>query len=121
LQQKHKSETPGQKCTKCNQVKLETDFRLHNSKKITVRRRECIECEKKYAKGRLKAHKQASPKASNCQICGSDRNLVMDHCHHTEKFRGWICSNCNTGIGRFNDDPQLLLKAFNYLTNGSQI
>ena len=122
LQPKLKLAVTGQKCTKCNQLKPETAFRLHNHGRTTsVRRRECIECEKKYAKGRAKAHKYAPPKAANCQICGSDRKLVMDHCHHTETFRGWICSKCNTGIGRFDDDPQLLLKAFTYLTNGNQI
>lgn len=41
--------------------------------------------------------------------------LCVDHCHNTGKVRGLLCENCNTGIGKLNDDPALLRKAINYL------
>lgn len=47
-----------------------------------------------------------------CECCGRPPNgrsktLHLDHCHLTEKFRGWLCVNCNTGIGLLNDQPHL--------------
>ena len=39
----------------------------------------------------------------------------LDHCHETREFRGWLCINCNTGLGRFYDDPDLMRKAISYL------
>jgi acetamidase/formamidase len=41
--------------------------------------------------------------------------LEVDHCHITGQFRGWICKNCNTGLGKFFDDSQFLIKAIEYL------
>jgi hypothetical protein len=54
-----------------------------------------------------------------CDSCGlpSEKTLVTDHCHTTGKFRGFLCSNCNTGLGMFKDDPIRLQKAIDYITN----
>ena len=43
------------------------------------------------------------------------KTWVLDHCHHTGKFRGWICHHCNTGIGALKDDPVRVKKALEYL------
>lgn len=56
-----------------------------------------------------------------CPICQKTTivevtaNLVKDHDHHTGKGREWICDSCNTGLGRFKDDINLLKRAINYL------
>jgi Recombination endonuclease VII len=54
-----------------------------------------------------------------CEICGGPPkgkpSLVLDHCHITGQFRGWLCSHCNLGIGRLGDTPGALQKALNYL------
>jgi hypothetical protein len=54
-----------------------------------------------------------------CKICqgvSSDgRALAIDHCHTTGKVRGLLCNNCNNGLGRFKDDPDLLRSAIFYL------
>lgn len=57
-----------------------------------------------------------------CAICGSvsasngrkDR-LAVDHVHGTDLTRGLLCHRCNTALGLFRDDPDLLLKARRYL------
>ena len=62
-----------------------------------------------------------------CPICNRDieelgkkgqirlQTWVLDHCHDTEVFRGWLCSNCNTGLGAFKDDLKRVTNACEYL------
>jgi hypothetical protein len=55
-----------------------------------------------------------------CQICGrvpglADKGNAYDHDHSTGEFRGWLCFDCNTGLGKFKDSPALLQKAVDYL------
>jgi hypothetical protein len=51
-----------------------------------------------------------------CAVCGQppsgkrDR-LVVDHDHVTNKVRGMVCHPCNSGIGLFQDDPERLRAA----------
>lgn len=41
--------------------------------------------------------------------------VVLDHNHNTGEAREWICESCNTGIGRFRDDSEILDRAKKYL------
>lgn len=44
------------------------------------------------------------------------RRLSIDHCHRTGKVRGLLCHSCNTAIGKFKDDVELLHQAIAYIT-----
>jgi hypothetical protein len=53
-------------------------------------------------------------------ICGipleSSGHLThLDHCHATGKLRSFLCTNCNRGLGHFQDDEELLEAARIYL------
>ena len=55
-----------------------------------------------------------------CAICkidspGGHGNWHVDHCHNTGKIRGLLCHCCNTGLGLFKDNEDILLKARDYL------
>ena len=62
---------------------------------------------------------------NGCAICGKKqvnngarRVMIMDHDHATGKFRGILCSGCNTAIGQLKDDPKLVERALKYLLGG---
>ena len=40
---------------------------------------------------------------------------VLDHCHDTNTFRGYICKHCNDGLGGFRDDLTTVKNAVKYL------
>ena len=62
-----------------------------------------------------------------CPICKKDESevagkgglrngaWVLDHCHDTETFRGWLCHSCNRALGGFSDSVDILKKAIIYL------
>lgn len=55
---------------------------------------------------------------TDCQICGAPpakRAHHIDHDHVTGKVRGVLCFKCNSGLGNFDDRPDLLRAAIAYL------
>jgi len=60
-----------------------------------------------------------------CKICnqpetrisrqGEATRLAVDHCHRTLKIRALLCHDCNTGLGKFSDNADLLRNAITYL------
>lgn len=55
-----------------------------------------------------------------CAICGTEDTgywdrFHIDHCHTTGHVRGLLCTKCNTGLGMFLDNRELLLSAIKYL------
>lgn len=58
---------------------------------------------------------------SLCTVCGNESKLVIDHNHATGRVRGLLCGSCNTGLGMFRDNPDLLMNAIIYLKNDGEI
>lgn len=59
-----------------------------------------------------------TPQPDTCDCCNTargDKRLHVDHDHSSKKFRGWLCSNCNTGIGLLGDDLAGLIRAITYI------
>jgi hypothetical protein len=55
-----------------------------------------------------------------CAICGRQLDMerasfTLDHCHATGQVRGAVHKKCNTGIGMFEDDPEIVQRAADYL------
>lgn len=57
------------------------------------------------------------PEPDFCELCGkaSTISLCLDHDHVTNKFRGWLCHICNTGLGKLGDSIESLERALAYL------
>lgn len=63
-------------------------------------------------------HRLSKEQRGLCKICSQKyetKRMHVDHCHATGKIRGLLCGNCNTGLGLFGDNVDLLQSAINYL------
>jgi len=117
-------------CTRCKESKLLTAefFPLHNRTKSGFDSW-CRSCRSNYRneirRGNYRSMindndlKHLIESTKECIICGSEENLVVDHCHKTNIIRGMLCNHCNRGLGHFKDDPELLEFARIYLINYS--
>jgi hypothetical protein len=62
-----------------------------------------------------------------CAICGgADPRTThgfwhVDHCHTGGQVRGLLCSTCNTGLGSFYDQPDVLRRAADYLEANASV
>lgn len=118
-------------CNICHILKNTNSFEINqtDAKGNKTTRPSCRECRKQIDGIKLSAtekkrmDKLAPPKGSvfTCPICekrsivGITANLVRDHNHETGEGREWICDSCNTGLGRFKDNPKFLEKVIEYL------
>lgn len=50
-----------------------------------------------------------------CAICNAGVATCIDHDHKTGKVRGLLCAGCNSGLGQFRDNPEVLEQAARYL------
>jgi hypothetical protein len=128
-------------CRICKIEKSSDDFYLRPDSKSNKRRTECRQCliasrvtQRPKTKEQNRKYLVESygitlddyevirvKQEFRCAICGlheqNNRHgrLFIDHDHDTGKVRGLLCNDCNTGVGKFRDNPMLLHKAAVYV------
>ena len=110
-------------CSRCREVKPAQEF-YKNKTAPTGFSCYCIPCSKakkrEYAYG-LTTEALLALERSQCGLCaicgtrGSAKGLAIDHSHKSGVVRGLLCHPCNTGLGLFKEDLNLLDKAKDYL------
>ncbi len=118
-------------CNVCFVLKSMDEFQVNqtDAKGRKTRRPSCNICrqdidrraipsrEKKEA-SRLRPKKGTLWQCSICRkmgIVGVNVKVVADHDHYAGRWRGFLCDSCNTGIGRFRDDENIIRNALAYL------
>ena len=106
-------------CYQCKETKNILEYSTVNKDNFSraYTKKICNTCVRKNQRIIRRLKKLYEPmKPDNCMLC-KDRSdvLEIDHCHVTGNFRGWICKNCNTGLGKFLDDSEFLIRAIEYL------
>ena len=118
-------------CNRCFVLKPIDEFEKNqkDSKGRTVRRPSCLKCRQDIDRRPMtsreaKEAKRFRPKKGTlwqCPICrkmcivGVNVKVVADHDHNAGRSRGFLCESCNTGLGRFKDDANILRNAIAYL------
>ena len=105
-------------CLKCGIVKPISQYKTEKRGTRNV----CNSCRNHHlriaARGRLNWLTEGKKIPDACECCGKFTDkLVYDHNHITESFRGWICQQCNQGLGLLGDDVSSIKKALTYLIN----
>ena len=93
---------------------------MEHSNKFTGKpyiKSDCRPCHNQLARvrGKLKKVHPAPPAGTPCACCGAVRKLHMDHCHRTDRFRGYVCAHCNTMIGLAGESKTGLENGIRYL------
>ncbi|MDR0665983.1 MAG: endonuclease VII domain-containing protein [Campylobacteraceae bacterium] len=127
---------PKKICNVCHRLLNTDNFSKNQNGKgnRTIRRPSCDECRKIIdGKNMSKREKdkwnriKPDMEIFECPIChkrtiaGLTSKVVLDHNHKTGLGRGWICDSCNTGIGRFKDEVELLKSAILFLEKDSLV
>jgi Recombination endonuclease VII len=103
-------------CRRCGESREEADFSICAwTARGPFRSKTCRFCKMAIETQRRGLAKIVGPPAQACQICRREGPTVLDHCHATGAFRGWLCRDCNIGLGRLGDDLAGVRRAISYL------
>ena len=116
------------------------------SKSGTLRRPECIKCNRLYQRSQYNSLKRKSQHLKflygitlteyysklqeqdyKCAICkidkpsGNGKNFYVDHNHSTGRVRSLLCHHCNMLIGHAKENKNILLETVQYLTKWEAI
>ena len=108
-----------QKCKTCHKILPLIAFTTHTPRVdgAYFLQKICRECHTVINKEQRDVKKKAPPKPDRCACCHREKILQIDHIHGSTIFRGWLCRNCNTGMGGLGDDLKGVLQGAVYLEN----
>ena len=120
-------------CSKCEEIKPKSDFHKDKSTKDGLHFW-CKPCKKGVRGKHYRKHHLMNTygitqdeydlnlelQDNACKICKTDASeftssLHVDHCHETGELRGLLCVSCNSALGQFKDDIELLEDAIDYV------
>lgn len=112
-------------CVTCHQRCSLDKFRMRDGRWFLNKCNACYKIEDgerlrymKYGVSKEQFDNMIAAQENQCAICSqpnAKRALCIDHDHKTGEIRGLLCDPCNKGIGFFNDRPELLIAASEYL------
>ncbi len=101
--------------------KNDKDWRLANAERLPAVKRGAY-IKRKYGISPEQYAEMLGKQGGRCAICGGlepggfgGQSFAVDHDHVTLKVRGLLCFSCNTGLGHFKDNAELLRRALEYL------
>ena len=126
-------------CKTCGETKEDYTFGPIIEKKTGVEyfRKDCNVCrrekhkerksdtdlEREYGITRPQWDLMLKAQDNRCKICRKefDGKIDVDHDHTTQVVRGLLCCDCNRGLGGFNDDPERMEDAADYVRHANAL
>lgn len=116
------------RCSVCGEEKELDQFFRDRTRKDGYEAR-CKTCSTKLREARRLGYTTGIPRhlydallitqQNKCAICddppAEGKSLLIDHRHSDGTARGLLCPRCNSGLGMFQDRPDRLEKAAEYL------
>ena len=110
----------------CSKCKIEQDLENFTKSKYSANgyRPMCSQCRNTHRTVIRKMYKHyeemLKAQGNGCALCGKSeaengQRLAIDHNHTTHQVRALLCRNCNTGIGAFKEDQEIMIKAIEYI------
>lgn len=105
-------------CKSCRSAVIPDDYKAAQNRKWLLK--------KKFGMSLEEYQEKFEAQGGTCMVCKqpetgtsgryrSQKQLAVDHDHATGQIRDLLCLKCNTGIGMFCDNPDLLQTAIEYL------
>jgi len=114
----------------CKACKSEYNHKYRTEYKEQIRERGCTQranhrLQQRYGITIAKYDEKLEAQGGGCAICGATpeengKRLNVDHDHETGAVRGLLCGSCNRAIGLFQDDPNIMRSAVNYMVLWAQ-
>jgi len=105
-------------CKKCHNAKMKLKDRTEYNRNFDLN--------KSYGIGIEDYNEMFAKQNGCCEICKTHitqlnqtrkKHLCVDHDHETGKVRGLLCDKCNRGIGLLQDNKDIILNAYHYLSH----
>jgi hypothetical protein len=72
-------------------------------------------CLRVYGITRRERDELVNRQGGTCAICKRRAPVYIDHCHKTNRVRSILCQQCNTAIGLFYEDVEIMQRAMEYV------
>jgi hypothetical protein len=108
------------KCSSCGEILDISEFYKDKSR-VGGYSRNCKFCDRlrQYHLKKEEYYQMLKDQKNKCEICGvefiNEKDISIDHNHHTGRVRGLLCHKCNHAIGFSYDNPLILISAIKYL------
>lgn len=105
---------------------IQADYRLRNPERVRLTNRS-VKLKRSYGITVAEFDAMLAEQGGGCAICGSTvangrwDSLHVDHHHACGSIRGLLDNLCNSSLGIFDDDPDLLIKAAEYLERFAEV
>ena len=91
------------------------NVRIRRHKQIRYGGERSFLLSRRYGISAAEADEFLRQQAGLCAICRAKPAKHVDHCHESGIVRGLLCFGCNRGLGKAQDDPELLRRGLSYL------